>query len=56
MKRIKAFIDDNGKAEKIELLPYHEMGGNKYSAIGRKMKEFKTPTAQKIKELESVFE
>ena len=37
-----------GKSKKIEFLPYHAMGENKYRAIGKEPKIFKVPDAERI--------
>lgn len=55
MKRIKAFLDECGKPEKVELLPYHAMGEHKYAALGRKTEVFNVPCAEKMKELRDIF-
>lgn len=40
MQKIKDFISECGKPEKVELLPYHAMGENKYDALEREHKTF----------------
>jgi len=54
MERIKRLIGN--RAEKIELLPYHTMGDNKYLALGMELHEFDVPSKEKMAELRSVFE
>ncbi len=55
MQKIKDFLDENGKPEKIELLPYHAMGENKYAAIGKETQRFTPPDSNKLNELKAVF-
>lgn len=55
MLQIKAFLDQCGNPEKIELLPYHAMGENKYAAIGRNTQRFAPPDDNKLNELKSLF-
>ena len=55
MQKIKAFLDSCGKPEKIELLPYHAMGENKYRAIGKEPQIFHAPDAENIDLLKSTF-
>ncbi len=55
MQSIKEFLYKNGKPEKVELLPYHAMGENKYRAIGKTPQIFKTPDKEKLKELREIF-
>ena len=52
MKKIKEFL--RGRYEKIELLPYHAMGENKYGAINREVTVFKVP--DNIESLRKIFE
>jgi pyruvate formate lyase activating enzyme len=55
MQLIKKFLDKNGKPEKIELLPYHAMGENKYSAIGKEAPRFAPPDNDRLNKLKAVF-
>ena len=56
IKNIRDFIISCGNPERIELLPYHAMGENKYHAIGKKPQIFKTPSAEKMKQLKKIFD
>ena len=55
MQLIKNFLDKNGKPEKIELLPYHAMGENKYSAIEKEAPRFTPPDNDMLNKLKAVF-
>lgn len=55
MQFIKGFLDKNGKPEKIELLPYHAMGENKYAAIGKEVQRFTPPDDDVLNKLKAVF-
>ena len=55
MQLIKGFFDKNGKPEKIELLPYHAMGENKYAAIGKETQRFTPPDNDVLNKLKAVF-
>lgn len=55
MQKIKSFLAECGTPERVELLPYHAMGQNKYMAIGKKPKIFKIPSDDKIKTLSDIF-
>lgn len=55
MQNIKDYIQKYGKPEKIELLPYHALGENKYAAIGKNSQKFEIPDNEKISHLREVF-
>ena len=55
MHLIKDFLDKNGKFEKIELLPYHAMGENKYAAIEKEAQRFTPPDNDMLNKLKAVF-
>ena len=56
MKKIRQWLDQNGKPEKVELLPYHAMGENKYRALGQEPQRFQPPEAEKLKRLQAIFD
>lgn len=55
MQKIKTFLDGCGKPEKVELLPYHAMGENKYRAIGKEPQSFEAPDTEKMNQLKKMF-
>lgn len=55
MEHIRNFLQKAGKAEKVELLPYHAMGEHKYGALGRKAEIFEVPDGAKMERLRKVF-
>jgi len=55
MQKIKEFLRKCGKPEKIELLPYHAMGENKYCAIGKEPHIFNVPDSKKMRLLREIF-
>ena len=55
MKNIKNFFEKVGFPQKVELLPYHAMGENKYSAIGKTLGVFAVPSSDKMTELKAIF-
>ena len=55
IKQIKEFIISCGKPEKIEFLPYHAMGENKYVALGKLLKEFSAPDDEKMRQLKKIL-
>ena len=55
IQSIKEYIVSYGKPQKIELLPYHAMGENKYAAIGKECIHFSVPNEEKMKQLKKLF-
>lgn len=55
MQKIKTFLDACGRPEKVELLPYHAMGENKYRALCKEPQTFNTPDVKKINQLKEIF-
>ncbi len=56
MKAIRSIFDDVGHPKKVELLPYHSMGENKYEALSMNKHSFCVPSEEIMKSLMSVFE
>ena len=55
IQKIKNFLNSCKKPEKIELLPYHAMGENKYQAICKEVTRFAPPDADKFSRLKDEF-
>ena len=43
------------KDVRVELLPYHKMGENKYAALGIKAHSFPVPDRERMQKLKDVF-
>ena len=56
MKKLRMFLDDLGKPDKMELLPYHSMGEHKYLALGKAVQRFKAPDPETMEKLRRVIE
>lgn len=55
MKELRAFFEQNGIPEKIELLPYHAMGENKSHALGVVAQSFEAPSAERLNALKEIL-
>lgn len=56
MQKIKAFLDECGAPEKVELLPYHALGEDKAVALGLTVQRFSAPSAETLGLLKAVFD
>lgn len=56
MLKIKKTLDGFGGVKRVELLPYHAMGENKYRALGEEPKTFLAPDKAEIEALKACFE
>lgn len=54
--RLQAFYSTHGRPQKTEILPYHKMGENKYSAIGRNVQPFSVPAKEITDSFRQAFE
>lgn len=55
MQSIRAFLQEHDMPEKVELLPYHAMGENKYPALGLPLTPFQVPVPDTLQQLRNVF-
>lgn len=55
MQKIKDFLLSYGPPEKVELLPYHAMGENKYEALGKAATAFFAPEQEKLEVLQKII-
>ena len=56
MGNIIAFLKDNIKVAKLNLLPYHNTGSHKYRKLSRESVLFSAPSAERMEELKRRFE
>lgn len=49
------YLTQNARVAGVELLPYHDFGEAKYSAVGAGSQSFTTPSAAKIEELKKII-
>ena len=55
IRSILSFINTHGKAERVELLPYHALGEHKYAAIGKDVQTFFAPDDEKMTQLRNLL-
>ena len=55
MLAMRAFFEENGYPERIELLPYHAMGESKSEALGRTPRRFETPSKERLQALAALL-
>ncbi|MCX7709215.1 MAG: glycyl-radical enzyme activating protein [Clostridia bacterium] len=57
MNKTAEFIKDFKRLARVELLPYHDMGVDKYSSLGKSANEavFETPSREKMEKLAACF-
>jgi pyruvate formate lyase activating enzyme len=55
ISRMCEFLRQNAWVAGIELLPYHDFGESKYSAVGAACQTFTTPDATKIAEIKKII-
>lgn len=55
MLAMRAFFEENGYPERIELLPYHAMGEAKREALGGEVQRFETPTRERLEALAALL-
>ena len=54
IEKLNQFASKLENVEKIELLPYHALGGGKYEALGIKNPNFSAPTKERMEALKQI--
>lgn len=57
-KRVAAFVAGLSSVERVDLLPYHELGRHKWEALGRRypLESIAPPTQEQVVEAHRIFE
>ncbi len=57
MGRVASYLKDMGRIEKVELLPYHQLGEGKYESIGKeyRLSSATAPDAEQIDKIATLF-
>lgn len=53
--KIRRYIDENVRCQKVELLPYHTLGEHKYRAIGKTETVYSTIAPDRMRAFEAIF-
>lgn len=58
LENLKRFVDSLKTVEKVEILPYHDMGKHKWKELGLKyqLENVRTPTDEEIKSAKKILE
>jgi len=55
MTAIRDFLSAGFPPERVDLLPYHRMGENKYGALGKAVSFFSVPTPEQMAQFRAIF-
>lgn len=55
IRKMCEFLQQNTRVKRVEVLPYHDFGAAKYTAVGAESRTFTTPAAVKIEEVKKII-